>query len=45
MPIKSRLLRAYVAQATSRYLGTIAIVSGLFLALFVFNSGAAEVAE
>ena len=37
------LLRAYVTQATSRYLGTIAIVSGLILALFLFNSGAAEV--
>ena len=43
MPIKTWLLRAYVAQATSRYLGTIAIVSGLILALFLFNSGAAEV--
>ena len=43
MPIKTWLLRAYVTQATSRYLGTIAIVSGLILALFLFNSGAAEV--
>ena len=42
MPIKTWLLRAYVTQATSRYLGTIAIVSGLILALFLFNSGAAE---
>src|SRR6266498_1403855 len=43
MPIKTWLLRAYVTQATPRYLGTIAIVSGLILALFLFNSGAAEV--
>ena len=43
MPIKTRLLRAYVTQATSRYLGTIAIVSGLILALFLFSSGAAQV--
>jgi cyclic beta-1,2-glucan synthetase len=42
MPIKTWLLRAYVAQATSRYLGTIAIVSGLILVLFLLNSGAAE---
>ncbi|MDO8700734.1 MAG: glucoamylase family protein, partial [Deltaproteobacteria bacterium] len=43
MPIKTWLIRAYVAHATSRYLGTIALVSGLILALFLFNSGAAEV--
>ena len=43
IPIRSRLIRAYVTQAVSRYLGTIAIVSGLFLTLFLFNSGAAEV--
>ena len=43
MPIKTRLLRAYVTQATSRYLGTIAIFTGLILALFLVNSGAAEV--
>ncbi|HEU4345192.1 MAG TPA: glycosyl transferase, partial [Candidatus Binatia bacterium] len=43
MPIKTWLRRAYVTQATPRYLGTIAIVSGLILALFLFNSGAAEV--
>ncbi len=43
MPIKTWLLRAYVTQATSRYLSTIAIVSGLILALFLVNSGAAEV--
>ncbi|MGB7946872.1 MAG: glycosyl transferase, partial [Candidatus Binatia bacterium] len=42
MPIKTWLRRAYVSQATSRYLGTIAIVSALILALFLFNSGAAE---
>ncbi len=45
MPIKTWLRRAYVTQATPRYLGTIAIVSGLILALFLFNSGAAEVEE
>ena len=45
MPIKTWLLRAYVTQATSRYLGTIAIVSGLILALFLFYSGAAESAS
>jgi len=43
MPIKTRLRRAYVTNATSRYLATIAIVSGLILTLFLFNSGAAEV--
>ncbi|HEY6367597.1 MAG TPA: glycosyl transferase, partial [Candidatus Binatia bacterium] len=41
MPIKTRLLRAYVTQATSRYLGTIAIVSGLILVFFL-SSEAAE---
>jgi cyclic beta-1,2-glucan synthetase len=43
MPIKTRFRRAYVTNATSRYLATIAIVSGLILGLFLFNSGAAEV--
>ncbi len=43
MPIKTRLRRAYVTNATSRYLATIAIVSGLILTLFLFTSGAAEV--
>jgi len=43
MPIKTWLARAYVTQATSRYLGTIAIVSGVILSLFLFNSGAAGV--
>ena len=42
MPIKTWLRRAYVTNATSRYLATIAIVSGLILTLFLFNSGAAE---
>jgi cyclic beta-1,2-glucan glucanotransferase len=42
MPIKIWLTRAYVTHATSRYLGTIAIVSGVILALFLFNSGVAE---
>ena len=42
MPIKTRLLRAYATQATSRYLGTIAIVSALILTLFLFISGGAE---
>ncbi len=43
MPIKTWLRRAYVTQATPRYLGTIAIVSAFILCLFLFNSGAAEV--
>ncbi len=43
MPIKTWLRRAYVTQATPRYLGTIAIVSAFILGLFLFNSGAAEV--
>jgi cyclic beta-1,2-glucan synthetase len=43
MPIKIWLARAYVTQATSRYLGTISIVSGIILALFLMSSGAAEV--
>ena len=42
MPIKTWLRRAYVTNATSRYLGTIAIVSGLILALFLLSSGATE---
>jgi cyclic beta-1,2-glucan synthetase len=42
MPIKIWLRRAYVTNATSRYLATIAIVSGLILALFLFSSGAGE---
>src|SRR5688572_23573726 len=43
MPIKTWLRRAYVTNATSRYLATIAIVSGLILTLFLFYSGAADV--
>ena len=43
MPIKTWLRRAYVTNATSRYLATIAIVSGLILTLFLFHSGATEV--
>src|SRR3972149_863748 len=43
MPVKTWLRRSYVTQATSRYLGTIAIVSALIVALFLYNSGAAEV--
>jgi cyclic beta-1,2-glucan synthetase len=43
MPIKTRLRRAYLTNATSRYLATIAIVSGLILTLFLSGSGAAEV--
>jgi cyclic beta-1,2-glucan glucanotransferase len=43
MPIKTRLRRAYVTNATSRYLATIAIVSGVILTLFLFNSGAGQV--
>jgi cyclic beta-1,2-glucan synthetase len=43
VPIKKRLIRAYVTHAASRYLGTITIISGLILALFLLNSGAAEV--
>ncbi|HEX6435515.1 MAG TPA: glucoamylase family protein, partial [Candidatus Binatia bacterium] len=43
MPIKTWLRRAYLTNATSRYLATIAIVSGLILTLFLFYSGAAEV--
>src|SRR5262245_25744455 len=42
VPIKTRLLRAYVTQATPRYLGTIAIVAGV-LALFLSSAAAAEV--
>ena len=43
LPIKTWLFRAYVTQATPRYLGTIAIASALILTLFLVNSGAAEV--
>jgi cyclic beta-1,2-glucan synthetase len=42
MPIKTWLRRVYVTNATSRYLATIAIVSGLILTLFLVTSGAAE---
>ena len=41
--IKTWLIRFYVTQATPRYLGSIAIASGLILVLFLYNSGAAEV--
>src|SRR5215831_4527793 len=41
MPIKTRLLRAYVTQATPRYLGTIAVIATL-LALFLFTPAAAK---
>jgi len=43
MPIKMRLRRSYVTNATSRYLASITIVSGVMLTLFLFNSGAPEV--
>ncbi|HEX6260040.1 MAG TPA: glucoamylase family protein, partial [Woeseiaceae bacterium] len=43
MPVTTWLRRAYVTNATSRYLATIAIVSGIILALFLFYSGAADV--
>ena len=43
VPMKSWLRRAYLTQAVPRYLGTIAIVSGLILAFFLLNAGAAEV--
>ncbi|HWL73875.1 MAG TPA: glycosyl transferase, partial [Burkholderiaceae bacterium] len=43
MPIKTWFRRAYVTQATFRYLGTIAIVSAFILSVFLFNSGAAQV--
>ena len=42
MPVMTWLRRAYMTNATSRYLATIAIVSGLILTLFLFSSGAAE---
>ena len=43
IPIKTWLRRAYVTNAASRYLATVATVSGLTLTLFLFNCGAAEV--
>ena len=43
MPVKTWLRRAYVTNATSRYLATIATVTGFILTLFLFGSGAAEV--
>lgn len=42
VPLKSWLLRAYVTQATPRYLGTIAVVSGLILAAFLHYAGVAQ---
>src|ERR1051325_2344854 len=41
-PLKTRLLRAYVSHPTSRYLATIALVTGLILILFLFTSAAAQ---
>ena len=43
VPIKNWLRRAYLTQAAPRYLGTIAVVCGLILAVFLFNAGVAEV--
>jgi cyclic beta-1,2-glucan synthetase len=43
VPLRNRLIRAYITDATSRYLGTIAFVTGLILASFVVYSGAMEV--
>ncbi len=45
MPIKTWLRRAYVTQATLRYLVTIAVASGSILALFLFHSGAVDGGE
>jgi cyclic beta-1,2-glucan synthetase len=42
MSIKTRLIRAYVNQATSRYLASIALASALVLTFFLYHSGAAE---
>ncbi|HEY5864183.1 MAG TPA: phosphorylase, partial [Candidatus Tectomicrobia bacterium] len=41
VPIKRWLRRAYLTQAAPRYLGTIALVSGLILAVFLWNASAA----
>ena len=41
VPIKRWLRRAYLTQAAPRYLGTIAIVSGLIVAVFLWNAGVA----
>ncbi|MGE3539676.1 MAG: glucoamylase family protein [Candidatus Tectimicrobiota bacterium] len=41
VPIKCWLRRAYLTQAVPRYLGTIALVSGLILAAFLWTAGAA----
>jgi len=43
VPLRNRIIRAYITDATSRYLGTIAFVTGLILAPFVVYSGAMEV--
>ena len=43
VPIKRWLRRVYLTQAVPRYLGTIALVSGLILAVFLWNAGAAAV--
>jgi cyclic beta-1,2-glucan synthetase len=43
VPLRNRLIRAYITDAASRYLGTIAFVTGLILAPFVVYSGAMEV--
>jgi cyclic beta-1,2-glucan synthetase len=43
VPFRNRLIRAYITDAASRYLGTIALVTGLILATFVLYSGAVEI--
>ena len=43
VPLRNRIIRAYITDAVSRYLGTIALATGLILAAFVVYSGAVEV--
>jgi cyclic beta-1,2-glucan synthetase len=42
VPLRNRLIRGYITDVTSRYLGTIAFVTGLILVAFVVYSGAVE---
>jgi cyclic beta-1,2-glucan glucanotransferase len=43
VPLSNRLIRAYIDDVATRYLGTIALATALILTAFVVYSGAAEI--
>jgi cyclic beta-1,2-glucan synthetase len=43
VPLRNRLIRAYIDDVAMRYLGTIALVTAVILTAFVVYSGAAEI--